>query len=225
MPPTTTRTRAINFAEMSFAAGGHIRTALLDEHRVLTCMAGYHNIFVVAHTDDTDRAREAADELHARHEGVRSIYLVLVTDEQMTAIADPGVVLNVAVQVAADDYTPAATAIRLYTADQLTITTEHGDFLTEITTTRELRAGDVYSCGTKRLGAPTLGLAVYRARTNYDPTTGEVQHHLVDRGYNPAPGKRTGGLTDGPDSIVFRLVDRAPLITRLNLDDIQPIVD
>lgn len=215
-------TRTPRFASMSLAAGGHIRTALLDEHRVITCMAGYHNIFVIAHTDDTDRAREVADELHARHEGLRGIYLIVVTDEQMTAIADPGVILNVTVQAAANNYAPAATAIRLYTAHQLTLPTEHGTFLTEITTTRELRAGDVYTCGTERLGSETPGLALYRARADYDPAAGEVRHHLVDPGYTPGPDERTGALTDGPDSIVFRLVDRAPLITRLNLDDIQP---
>lgn len=213
-------THTLDFSRMSLAAGGRIRPALLDEHRVLNCMAGYHHIFVIAHTDAAARARQAADELHARHEGIRDIYLILVTDEQMTAIADYGVVLNVAVQVVANDYAPAPTAIRLYSTDRITMPTEHGEFLTEIVTTGDLRTGDVYTCGNERLGSAATGYAVYRARTDYDPATGEVTHHVVDPGYTPEPGKRTGALTDGPDMVVFRVIDKAAFLTQLNLTDL-----
>lgn len=219
----TNTTPTLDFDRMSLAAGGHIRTALLHEHRVLTCMASYFDIFVIANTDDTDRAREVADELHTRHNGLRSIYLVLITDEQMTAITDPGIILNTTVYLVEDNYAPAATAIRLHDGAHLTLDTEHGTHITEITTTRELRTGDFYTCGTERVGSGNYHQAVYRARADYDPTTGEVRHHLVNQGYNPRTGERTGALTDGPDCIVFRLTDPEPLRNRLNLDDIRPV--
>jgi hypothetical protein len=216
------RNMTTDFSEMSLAAGGAIRHALLDEHRVLTCMAGYHNFFVIAHTDDTVRARQIADELHARYEGLRDVHLVLITDEMMTALA-AHVVINAPVLIAANGYDAAPTAIQLYNTGQITMPTEHGEYLTDITTSRELRAGDLYTLGAERLAEDTPGFVIFRARADYNPATGEVVHHIADRGFNPGPGVRSGAITDGPDQIVFRIVERPALIKRLNLDDVQPL--
>lgn len=208
------------FNEMSLAAGGHIRTALLDEHRVLTCMVGWNHIFVITHADDTAKARETATRICTEQEGFRDVYLIAVTDEQMTAIATPGVVLNVAVLITADNFQPAATAIRLYDTAQITLPTEHGDFLTELTTSRELKTGDVYVAGMVRLGGEPTGYVVYRARADYNPLNGWTEHHIVEPGFTPKPGDRTGALTDGPDEIVFRLVDKTGFLNQLGLTDL-----
>lgn len=134
----------LDFTRMNLAAGGHIRTALADEHRVLDCMAGYFVFFVIAHTDDTDRALAWADELHRRYEGLRDVYTVLLTDAHLYALADD-VDLNVTVLVAADNHTPAPTAIKVKNRHRLELHTEHGRWTAEVATTRELRAGDVFA--------------------------------------------------------------------------------
>jgi hypothetical protein len=211
--------RTPDFTRMNFTAGGRVRTALLDERRVLSCMAGYHLIFVVAHADQADAALAHADAERRRHEGIRSIYTVLLTDEQLDALA-ADVDLNVAVLVAANNHAPARTAIKVHNGQHIELSTEHGRFVGEVTLSGELRTGDFYTAGNQRIGSDKPGLAVYRARADYDPATGEVQHHLVDPGYTPAADERTGALTNGADEIVFRLMDKAALLAQLDLTDL-----
>jgi hypothetical protein len=216
--PTGVRRPA--FSRLHIAAGGTIPAAFA-EHRVLTAM--FRGLFfVIAHTDDRERAAQAATDLTTRHEGHRDVYVVLFTDAHLDALA-AGVELHLTVlddHLRTDDH---RTPIRVTNTSTVTLTTEHGPFLGEITTTRDLHTGDVYTCGVPRLGSGNPGLAVYRARADYDPTTGEVRHHLVDPGWTPAPDERTGALTDGPDCLVHRIIDRTAILTQLNLTDLAPV--
>jgi hypothetical protein len=209
------------FNSMHIGAGGTIHDALTGTpRRVLTATLD-DLFFVIAHHDDAEAARTTAAQLVGRHEGTRSIHVVLLTDAHLDAVA-AGASLNVAVLDAQDDYRPAPTAIDVTNRSQVTLPTEHGKFLSEIVTTADLRAGDIYTCGVPRLGGDSPALAVYRARADYNPATGWVTHHLVDPGELPAVGEDTGALTDGPDCLVHRIVDRDALLEAVGLTDLVP---
>ena len=211
--------RRLNFQNGHIAAGGAITDALA-EHRVLTDALG-PLFFVIAHADDEERARQTAQELDERFEGSRQAYVVLFTDDHLTALA-AGVELNLAVLNTRNHFRPANTAIKVSNRSAVVLTTELGDYLSEVATARDICAGDIYTCGVSRLGTDQpRGLAIYRAREDFDPTTGELRHHLVEPG-QPAPalGKRTGALTDGPDQLVHRIVDKAAFLTEHNLTDL-----
>jgi hypothetical protein len=211
----------MDFSRMNLAAGGRIRDALVDEHRVLDCMTGYFIFFVVAHADDADRARAWADELHTRHEGLRDVFTVLLTDAHFAAL-DADVDLNVPVLIAADNHAPADTAIKVNNDGFVNLTTEYGKWNTEVTTTRELRAGDVFASGSERLGSGKPEPAVHRAVADYDPGRGEIRDHLVDPGWRAQPDTEYGALGDGPNQIVFRIINQAKFYAKLDLVDLQP---
>jgi hypothetical protein len=215
MPSHTPR-----FDRLNIAAGGTIRDAITSG-RVLTSQLD--RLFsVIAHHDDAQAARAVADELTARHEGVRLVFVVLFTGAHLDALTD-GVGLNLAVLDAQRDYQIASTAIKVDNRSQVEPLTVYGKFLAEVVTAEDLHAGDIYTCGVPRFGSGRPGLAVYRAKADYDPDTGEVRHHLVDPGQAPPPDdERTGALTDGPDVLAFRIVDRAAFLERACLTDLIP---
>lgn len=220
-----------HFDQLHIAAGGTIRNAITGG-RVLTAMFG-NLFFVISHDDNDQAARAVADELDDRHEGFRSVFVILFTDAHLDALA-ADVTLNLAVLVAGRghhlarfggqiDYGIADSAIVATNKSQVELVTEYGDFVSEVVTTSELHAGDIYTCGVPRLGSGNPGLAVYRAKSDYDPTAGEVRHHLVEPGQTPPPDeKRTGALTDGPDQLVHRVVDRAAFLETVGLTDLVP---
>lgn len=209
----------LDFQRGNIATGGTIATALA-EHRVLTAMLD-RSFFVIGHADDRDRARQVATDLHTEHEGFRFVFLVLFTAEQLDALAD-GAQINIAVQVVTRTgrFRTHPTAIKANNLTQVTLDTEHGRYLSEVVTLDTVRAGDLYTCGAYRLGETTeTGLIVYRARTDFDPTTGEILCHIVEDGQPaPADGDRTGSL-DGADTLVHRIVDKTIFLAEHNLTD------
>jgi hypothetical protein len=189
-----------DFTRLNLAAGGAI-----TEHRVLVTMC--HNLFfVVAHTDDRTAALDQATDLNRQHEGFRPVYTVLLTDEHLAALADGAGHLNVTVLSAARRRAP--TPIKVNNRAGVDVLTARGLTATTVTTTGDLHAGDVYTCGTPTLGSDEPGHTVYRALADYNPATGEARHHIVTTDWTPADD--TGALTDGPDTVVYRVNGEHP---------------
>jgi hypothetical protein len=213
--------KRLNFQNGHIAVGGAI-TAALAEHRVLTAMLG-RLFLVIAHTDDVKTARQTARDLDRQQEGLSPVWLVLISDAHLDALA-AGVEVNLAVLAAGNRFRPHSTAIRATNVSTVVIHTEYGDYLCEVTTTRDMHAGDIYTCGVTRLQVDNpRGLAVYRAKEDFNPDTGELTHHLVEPGKPaPEPGKRTGAITGGPDQLVHRVVDRDAFLEAVALTDLIP---
>jgi hypothetical protein len=151
MPSHTPR-----FDRLNIAAGGTIRDAITSG-RVLTSQLD--RLFsVIAHHDDAQAARAVADELTARHEGVRRVFVVLFTGAHLDALTD-GVGLNLAVLDAQRDYQIASTAIKVNNRSQVDPLTVYGEFLAEVVTAEDLHAGDIYT-----LRRPALRLRQARPR-------------------------------------------------------------
>lgn len=221
-----------DFNRMNLAAGGTTLHKALADHRVLTSMLD-HYMFVIANTADRTAALATADAHVAEQEGLRPVYTILLSDEHLTALhrgpvpaTSVTLILNVAVLDAQNNHQPTPTAIKANNAVAVPLDTEHGRMTFILRTSRDLRAGDIYTCGNQAVDGNDTpsGLLLYRALADYDPTTGEVAHHIVTRTWDTASdadkANLTGALTGGPDNLVHRVHHQDRLRERLGLADL-----
>jgi hypothetical protein len=207
------------FDTFTLEADGVVLASLtVTPRRILRATHG-STAFVIAHTDDRDPAFALAAAEAADHDA--PIYTILLTEQQLDGIR-AGHDQNVDVHDGHNNHQVVGTIEANNDADALT-NTAHGILLTARTLSDSLTKGAVFLGGDC---TDNGDLVVHRALTDYNPETGEIDVHVLERGWDDYTDETRADLTNrilvGPDHLVDLLDndERDDLLKHLQLRDI-----